>query len=91
MYNEEKEYTEGKVILSTKEYRDLIEENITNKKDFDSIRNQKWEIERQRDKLKEDNKKLRTQVEGYQYYLKEKSLEQPYKIWLLEQQAQEEE
>lgn len=87
----EKIYTEGKVILSTKEYRDLIEDSISNQKDYQEARSKNWEFESKVDKLTDENKKLKTLVDGYQYYLKEKNLEQPYRMWILEQQAQEEE
>ena len=92
MYNEEeKNYPEGQVTLSTREYRDLITECIENKKDYENYRSNVWELEKQTDKTEDVNKKLKTQVEGLMYYLKEKNLETSYKVWLMEQQALEEE
>lgn len=87
---ENKKYSEGKVILSSKEYRDLIEESIENKKDYQQVCSTKWALESKVNSLESTNKNYQKSLQNYKDFINEQNLQNAYKCWYLEMQAKEE-
>ena len=51
---EEKNYEAGKVEISSTEYRDLVTEAVEARRDASESRSEKWRVESERDKLKNE-------------------------------------
>lgn len=60
---DEKKYEAGKVIISSTEYRELIEEKTTAKCEASEARSERWRIDRERDKLKAELEKAMAQID----------------------------
>ncbi len=83
MATEESNYTEGKVILSTKEYRDLIEDNIRFKHDADGARRASWDYESKWHEAEKKILRLNEKIKQYETYVSENKLTENFSIFLI--------
>ena len=91
MYNSDtkKEYSEGKVILSTTEYRDLIEKNAELNNDYCKLRHENWQIEREKQELEKNVSKLTEKNQNYENFLEQNKLKESFAAYIAMKKMQE--
>lgn len=76
----------GTVTISTEEYRDLIEENVSLNKDIHHTRMENWEKRSTIEKLEKENAQLREMAANLTRWKDSKEeLRLAYKLFLLEE------
>lgn len=89
--NEEKEYSiVGKVEIGTDEYRELIERSIENEKDNECLRSEKWKLESECSKVKQELATSKANCEKYLEFINSsEEIKTKYKLHLAEKQIKE--
>lgn len=91
--SEEKKYSiVGKVEIGTDEYRELIERSIESEKACENLRSEKWRLESECSKLKQEVSSVKANSEKYLEFINSsEEMKTKYKLFLAEKQIKEQE
>lgn len=91
--SEEKKYSiVGKVEIGTDEYRELIERSIESEKACESLRSEKWKLESECSKVKQELSSAKANSEKYLEFINSsEEMKTKYKLFLAEKQIKEQE
>ena len=85
MNGDEKKYESGTVSISSIEYRDLIFELASAKKDYENANSERWNVQRERDKTQKELDELKTRFQKVSNFIgSSEEYTKQYRLFLLE-------